>query len=122
MTLLQPRLQGTTQQQPVRGVQRAVAACMVNFGPLSAEICWRVWGTPANFNRFRVLAALLHGTRVVGVSQFAALNTGRHLHSEVRPSRWALIHILLNLFITFEFLQRCIRLANNSTITYLFNN
>jgi len=23
---------------------------MVNFGPLMAEICWRVWGTPANFN------------------------------------------------------------------------
>jgi len=23
-----------------------------------------VWGTPANFNRFRVLAALLHGTLV----------------------------------------------------------
>jgi len=34
---------------------------MVNFGLLMAEICWRVWGTPANFNGFRVLAALLHG-------------------------------------------------------------
>jgi len=34
---------------------------MVNFGPLAAEICWRVWRTPANFNGFRVLAALLHG-------------------------------------------------------------
>jgi len=34
---------------------------MVNFGPLAAEIRWRVWGTPANFNGFRVLAALLHG-------------------------------------------------------------
>ena len=33
---------------------------MVNFGPLTAEICWRVWGTPANFNRFHVLASLLH--------------------------------------------------------------
>jgi len=42
---------------------------MVNFGPLAAEIGWRVWGTPANFNAFRVLAALLHGTLVVGVSQ-----------------------------------------------------
>jgi len=42
---------------------------MVNFGPLAAEIFSRVWGTPANFNRFRVLAALLHGTLVVGVSQ-----------------------------------------------------
>jgi len=42
---------------------------MVNFGPLTAEICWRIWATPANFNGFRVLAALLHGTLVVGVSQ-----------------------------------------------------
>jgi len=25
---------------------------MVNFGPLAVEICWRVWGTPANFNGF----------------------------------------------------------------------
>jgi len=40
---------------------------MVNFGLLTAEICWRVWGTPAHFNVFRVLAALLHGTLVVGV-------------------------------------------------------
>jgi len=37
--------------------------------PLAAEICWRVWSTPANFNGFRVLAALLHDTLVVGVSQ-----------------------------------------------------
>jgi len=40
-----------------------------NFGPLAAEIDPVVWGTPANFNGFRVLAALLHGTLVVGVSQ-----------------------------------------------------
>ena len=31
---------------------------MVNFGPLTAEIDWRVWGTPANFNGFRVFAFL----------------------------------------------------------------
>jgi len=42
---------------------------VLNFGPLAAEIYWRVWGTPENFNEFRVLAALLHGTLVVGVSQ-----------------------------------------------------
>jgi len=34
---------------------------MANFGPLTAEIGPVVWGTPANFNGFRVLAALLHG-------------------------------------------------------------
>jgi len=42
---------------------------MVNFGPLAAENDPVVWGTPANFNGFRVLAALLHGTLVVGLSQ-----------------------------------------------------
>jgi len=42
---------------------------MVNFGPLVAEIGPVAWGTPANFNGFRVLAALLHGTPVLGVSQ-----------------------------------------------------
>ena len=42
---------------------------MVNFGLLTAEICWWVWGTPANFNGFRVLAVLLHCTLIVGVSQ-----------------------------------------------------
>ena len=39
---------------------------MVNFDLLTAEICWRVLGHPC---KFRVLAALLHGTLVVGVSQ-----------------------------------------------------
>jgi len=41
----------------------------VNFGLLAAEIVSLVWGTPANFNGFRVLAALLHVSQVVGVSQ-----------------------------------------------------
>ena len=40
---------------------------IVNFGPLAAEIVSLVWDTPANFNGFRVLAALLHGT--LGVSE-----------------------------------------------------
>jgi len=30
-----------------------------NFGPLTAEIGWRVWGTPENLNGFRVLPSLL---------------------------------------------------------------
>jgi len=66
---------------------------MVNFGPLAAEILSLVWSTPGTFNGFLVLAALLHGTLVVGVSQTAALNRGRHLYSAGRPSRWALAHI-----------------------------
>ena len=67
---------------------------MVNFGPLAAEIVSLVWGTPANFNGFRVLAALLH-------SQTAALNRGRHLYSAGWPSRWALTHISSLNFILF---------------------
>ena len=74
-------------------ISRTCPHNMVNFGPLAAEIGWRVWGTPANFNGFCVLAALLHGSQVVGVSQTAALNRGRHLYSTGRPSRWALAHI-----------------------------
>ena len=79
---------------------------MVNFGPLAAEIVSLVWGTPGNFNGFRVLAALLHDTLAVGVSQTAALNRGRHLYSAGRPSRWALAHILVAAFSkSIEFLQ-----------------
>jgi len=48
------------------------------------------------------LAALLHSTLVVAVSQTAALNRGRRLHSAGRPSHWALAHILVvfSFFIT----------------------
>jgi len=52
-----------------------------------------VWDTPANFNGFRVLAALLHGSQVVSVRQTAAFNRGRHLCSAGRASRWALADI-----------------------------
>jgi len=56
---------------------------MVNFDPLAADILSLVWGTPANVNGFRVLAALLHGTLVVvsaklcGVEQRAPSIFGR---------------------------------------------
>jgi len=42
---------------------------IVIFGTLAAEIGLPVWGTLANFNGSRILAALLHGSKVVGVSQ-----------------------------------------------------
>jgi len=51
------------------------------------------WGTLANFNGFRVLAALVHTALVVGVSQ--TLRGERHLYLAGRPSRWALAHILV---------------------------
>jgi len=68
---------------------------MVNFGPLTAEIVSLVWGTPGNFNGFRVLEALLHARHCSGWRQpnFAVLIRGRHLYSAGRPSRLALAHI-----------------------------
>jgi len=42
---------------------------MVNFNPLAAEINWRVWGTPANFNGFGVLASLLQQRRSMEANQ-----------------------------------------------------
>jgi len=72
---------------------------MVNLGPLAAEITSLVWGTPANFNRFHFLAALLHGT--LGLQpNFAVLNRGRHLYSAGQPSRWVLAHILVIIYTT----------------------
>jgi len=56
---------------------------MVNFGLLAAEIDPVVWGTPAIFNGFRVLAALLHGlhlrasAKLCGVEQRAPPMFGR---------------------------------------------
>jgi len=42
---------------------------MANFGPLTAEIGWGVWVTPANFNGFRVLVSLLQRCRSPEASQ-----------------------------------------------------
>jgi len=71
---------------------------MVNVDPLAAEIYWRVWGTPLNFNGFRVLAALLHGkwasAKLCGVKQRG------HLYSAGRPSRWTLARISSIIYIS----------------------
>jgi len=48
---------------------------MVNFGPLAAVIVSLVWGTPADFNRFRILAALMLSTLVVGVQYILDLHS-----------------------------------------------
>jgi len=39
------------------------------LGTLRAEICWRLWGTPADFNEFRILVSLLHRRRATEVNQ-----------------------------------------------------
>jgi len=57
----------------------------VNFGPQTSEIGPVVWGTRANFNGFRVLAARYSGNGRQPIN-FASLNRGRHLHSAGQPS------------------------------------
>ena len=42
---------------------------MVNFGPPAAEILSLAWGTPGNFNGFRVLSTLLQRRRSTEVNQ-----------------------------------------------------
>ena len=42
---------------------------MVNFGLLAVEIVSLFWGTPANFNGFRVLASLLQLRRTTEANQ-----------------------------------------------------
>jgi len=61
---------------------------MVNFGPLTAEICWRVWGTPANFNGF---ASWLHYCSNVGQRRSTKLCS---LH-DVWPSSALVYYICL---------------------------
>jgi len=61
---------------------------MVNFGVLAAEIGPVVWGTPANFNGFRVFGSVTARQS----------SSGRQPNCGVEqraPSRWALAHILV---------------------------
>jgi len=66
---------------------------MLNFGLLTAEICWWVWGTPANFNGFRVLAALLHEQRAPPIFGRATITLGTGPHS----SYAYILHIIITL-------------------------
>jgi len=69
-------------------------------GPLAAEIISLVWGTPANVNGFRVLAALLHGTLVV--FHISVLAQSQHLYvlSCLCPRVSVSHYVLLLFFIT----------------------
>ena len=62
---------------------------MVNVGPLAAEIGLPVWGTPANFNGFRVLAALLHGSQVLTMFGMVTITLGIGPHSTMCPRKTA---------------------------------
>ena len=65
---------------------------MLNFGPLTAEIYWPVWGTPSKFQRPSRLGSVTAHRQ----PNFVALNRGRHLCSAGRPSRWALATFLVS--------------------------
>jgi len=59
----------SSQQRHVSTIEKKLLnSNMVNFGLLLAQIHLGVRDTPANFNGFRILTALLHGILVVGVS------------------------------------------------------
>jgi len=81
---------------------------MANFGPLTAENGSGVWDTLPNLTGFaswqRYCTATGRTDGPDGYSSgrqpnFEALNRGRHLYSAGRPSRWALVHILVQLYI-----------------------
>ena len=79
---------------------------MVNFGALAAEIGLPVRGTPANFNGFLVLAALLHGSQVVSVSQTLRRLTGGATYvrqGEYNVGHWpTFLSVLSSISISFK--------------------
>jgi len=61
---------------------------ITEFCQVQNSLCVQVLRSP-------ILAPLLHGTRVVGIRQTAALSRGCHLYLAGWPSHWALAHILV---------------------------
>ena len=75
---------------------------MVNFDPLVAEIGLPVWGTLANFNGFRILAALLHGSQVVSVSQTLRRSTEGAtfvLQGDHHVGHWPTFYLYMTCFV-----------------------
>ena len=70
---------------------------MVNFGPLTSDIDWEVWGTPANFNGFRILPLLLQRRRSPEANQI--------LH-DVWPSP-GLVHHIYTLYMVYHMTEFC---------------
>jgi len=65
---------------------------VMEFCQVKNSVCFQVLHSP-------ILAALPHGTRLVGNNQTVAFSRGRHLYSAGWPSRWALAHILSDVYI-----------------------
>ena len=80
---------------------------MVNFGPLVAEICSGVLGTPSKFQRVSCLGSVTARHSSSGRQpNFAALNRGRHLYL-------ALAHILVCDFLCPVFSASCVQHISN---------
>ena len=102
---------------------------MVNFGPLTAEICCQVWGIPANFNGFRVLASLLHGTLVLDCSQTLPRSTedatyirqGGH-HVGHWPTFLVIFKMAVRLFSVAEYFEGEIKLLQGKENAYHLNH
>ena len=107
---------------------------IVNFGPLAAEIDPVVWSTPANFNGFRVLAALLHGTPVLGVSQTlrreqrvppifsrAAITMGIGPHSSFQYF-FASMQFLHQKTLWLPWLIRMLKQSNSNSLLFISSN
>jgi len=68
---------------------------MVNFGLLTAEMLASL-GHPCKFQQLSRLGSVTARHSSSGHQpNLAALNRGRHLYLAGRPSRWALVHILV---------------------------
>jgi len=59
---------------------------MVSVGPLTVEICWRVLGTRAYFNGFRIFVSSLHRRRLTEINQTS--------HGVGRLLRWCSLIII----------------------------
>ena len=88
---------------------------LAEFCQLQNSLCVQVL-------RSHILAALLHGTSSGCQPYFAALNRGRHLYSAGRPSRWALAHILVSIYLSsIFFFPRLISAATDWISTILLH-
>jgi len=81
---------------------------MANFGQLAAEIRSGVWGTPANFNGFRVLASLLYRRR--------SPEANKTLH-DLWPSP-ALVHYVYIFGVSYPLTEFC-QLQNSLSVQVL---
>ena len=80
---------------------------MVNFGLLTAEICWRVWGTPTNFKGVLRLGSVNARHLVVGVSRTLRrwIEGATYVRQGDHVGHWPTFLVLVFCFISF--MVRC---------------